>query len=181
MTNSGKHCDKRRNCLFWAISPFVTMFFRKRFTVEASESVYMRERVKVIQPFLYICNRRLWKHLGKNNGNLFTWKYNYWKKFKALWQKVLNLCNLFLCHTVFKSFLLQRSQKGLLLHLLTAVWTWASFRLLAIWSQPHQVYAANSLNVQHRSYYRSPVPTRTSILVIIMFITRILVLVGNRY
>ena len=42
MTKSGKHCGKRRNCTFCAISSFVTMFS------EASESVYMRERVKVI-------------------------------------------------------------------------------------------------------------------------------------
>ena len=26
MTKSGKQCGKRRNCLFWAISSFVTMF-----------------------------------------------------------------------------------------------------------------------------------------------------------
>ena len=26
MTKSGKHCDKMRNCWFWAISSFVTMF-----------------------------------------------------------------------------------------------------------------------------------------------------------
>ena len=26
MTKSGKHCGKKRNCLFWAISSFVTMF-----------------------------------------------------------------------------------------------------------------------------------------------------------
>ena len=26
MTESGKHCRKRRNCLFWTISSFVTMF-----------------------------------------------------------------------------------------------------------------------------------------------------------
>ena len=26
MTKSGKHCGKRRNCPFWAISSFVTMF-----------------------------------------------------------------------------------------------------------------------------------------------------------
>ena len=26
MTKRGKHCGKRRNCLFWAISSFVTLF-----------------------------------------------------------------------------------------------------------------------------------------------------------
>ena len=36
MTKSGKHCVKRRNC----------SFFKKLSAVGASESVYMRERVK---------------------------------------------------------------------------------------------------------------------------------------
>ena len=45
MTKSGKHCDKRRNSTFCAISSFVTMFFKKPSAAEASESVYMRERV----------------------------------------------------------------------------------------------------------------------------------------
>ena len=45
MTKSGKHCVKRRNCTFWAISSFVTMFSKKPSAAEASESVYMRERV----------------------------------------------------------------------------------------------------------------------------------------
>ena len=30
MTKSGKHCGKRRNCSFLAISPFVTMFSNSR-------------------------------------------------------------------------------------------------------------------------------------------------------
>ena len=30
MTKSRKHCGKRRNCLFWAISSFVTMFPKSR-------------------------------------------------------------------------------------------------------------------------------------------------------
>ena len=30
MTKSGKHCDKRRNCTFWAISFFVTMVSKSR-------------------------------------------------------------------------------------------------------------------------------------------------------
>ena len=46
MTKSWKHCGKRRNCLFWAISSFVTMFYKKPSAAEASERVYMRERVK---------------------------------------------------------------------------------------------------------------------------------------
>ena len=45
MTKSGKHCGERRNCLFWAISFFVTVF-KKLSAAEALESVYMRERVK---------------------------------------------------------------------------------------------------------------------------------------
>ena len=46
MTTSGKHCGKRRNCTFCAISSFDTMFFKKPSAAEASESVYMRERIK---------------------------------------------------------------------------------------------------------------------------------------
>ena len=38
MTKSGKHCGKRRNC---------TMFSKSRLLQRASESVYMRERVKL--------------------------------------------------------------------------------------------------------------------------------------
>ena len=30
MSKSGKHCGKRRNCSFWAISSFVTMFLKIR-------------------------------------------------------------------------------------------------------------------------------------------------------
>ena len=30
MTESGKHCGKRRNCSFWAISSFVTVFSKSR-------------------------------------------------------------------------------------------------------------------------------------------------------
>ena len=29
MTKSGKHCDKRRNCTFCAISSFITMFSKR--------------------------------------------------------------------------------------------------------------------------------------------------------
>ena len=46
MTKSGKHCGKRRNCTFCAISSFVTMFTKKTSAAEASERVYMRVRVK---------------------------------------------------------------------------------------------------------------------------------------
>ena len=48
MTKSGKHCDKRRNCKFCAISSFVTVF-KKQSAAEASESVYMMERVKSLK------------------------------------------------------------------------------------------------------------------------------------
>ena len=47
MTESEKHCGKRRNCLFRAISTFVTMF-SKSCLLQVSENVYMRERVKVV-------------------------------------------------------------------------------------------------------------------------------------
>ena len=53
MTKSGKHCGKRRNCTFCAISSFVTVF-KKPSAAEASESVYMRERVKI--ELLVLCS-----------------------------------------------------------------------------------------------------------------------------
>ena len=43
---SWKHCGKWRNCLFWAISSFATMF-QKLSAADASESVYKRERVEL--------------------------------------------------------------------------------------------------------------------------------------
>ena len=55
MTKSGKHGGKWRNCTFCAISSFVTMFSKKPSAAEASESVYMRERVKkCILYYIYI-------------------------------------------------------------------------------------------------------------------------------
>ena len=94
MTKSGKHCGKRRNCSFWAISSFVTMF---------SKSIYMRERVNPcphttnrswnllyesirthIQP---ICSRQLWKHLDKSRKIPYKWKYYNWTELKTLGQK----------------------------------------------------------------------------------------------
>ena len=40
LTKRGKHCGKRRNCFF------CHYVFKKPSAAEASESVYMRERVK---------------------------------------------------------------------------------------------------------------------------------------
>ena len=49
MTKSGKHCGKRKNCTFCAISSFVTMFSKSCLLQRLSESVYMRERLKSIK------------------------------------------------------------------------------------------------------------------------------------
>ena len=46
MTKSGKHCGKRRNCLFLCNFFFCHYVFKYPSAAEASESVYMRERVK---------------------------------------------------------------------------------------------------------------------------------------
>ena len=70
MTKSGKHCGKRRNCLF------------ELSAAEASESVYMRERVKQIPTYK--------ESTAEDDEN---------KK-----------SNFFFCHTVFKSLLLQMHQ-----------------------------------------------------------------------
>ena len=45
-TTFWKHSDKRRNCSFWGMSTFVTMFSKSCLLQIASESIYMRERVK---------------------------------------------------------------------------------------------------------------------------------------
>ena len=65
MTKSRKHCGKRRNLSFGAISSLVTMFFEKPSAAEASESVYTRERVK----FLYALLQTLHKRRGPGDNN----------------------------------------------------------------------------------------------------------------
>ena len=76
MTKSGKHCGKRRNCTFCAISSFGTVF-KKPSAVEASESIYMRERVKSIVPFPHIdtfrrlCSRLLFENIDIMMSNFF--------------------------------------------------------------------------------------------------------------
>ena len=47
MTKSGKHCCKRRNGTFLCNFFFCNYVFKKPSAAEASESVYMRERVKI--------------------------------------------------------------------------------------------------------------------------------------
>ena len=69
MTKSGKHCGKRGNCTFCAISPFVTMFSKKLSAAEASESVYMRERVKL---FGKTNNRILMFHRTLNLSDIIS-------------------------------------------------------------------------------------------------------------
>ena len=56
MTMSGKHCVKRRNCAFWAISSFVTMFSKSRLLQTRQKAAICRllrncrmmERVKML-------------------------------------------------------------------------------------------------------------------------------------
>ena len=52
MSKGGKHCVKRRNCKFCAISPFV---LKNLSAAKVSKSVYMRERVnlKISQILIY--------------------------------------------------------------------------------------------------------------------------------
>ena len=45
MTKSGKHCDKEK-LLVLSDFLFCHYIFKKQFTAEESESIYMRERVK---------------------------------------------------------------------------------------------------------------------------------------
>ena len=77
MIQSGKHCGKRRNCSFWAISSFVTMFFKKPSAAEASESVYMRKRIKSLYVvcFDYIL-RKSWEwNVNTVHANWIQFKY----------------------------------------------------------------------------------------------------------
>ena len=55
MTKSGKHCGKRRNCSFWAISSFVTMF---------SKSCLLQKRQKASiwgKGLTIFPHRQIWK------------------------------------------------------------------------------------------------------------------------
>ena len=53
MTKSGKHCGKRRNCSFWAISTFVTMFLKSRLLQRCQKvSIWGKGLIS-------------WKHCGK--------------------------------------------------------------------------------------------------------------------
>ena len=49
MTKSGKHCGKRRNCLFWAISSFVTMFSKSRLLQRRQKASIWGKGLKKLQ------------------------------------------------------------------------------------------------------------------------------------
>ena len=49
MTKSGKHCGKRRNCSFLSNFFLCHYVFKKPSAAEASESVYIRERVQDLE------------------------------------------------------------------------------------------------------------------------------------
>ena len=69
MTKSGKHCGKRRNCTFCAISSFVTMF---------SESVYMRERVNQESFLVAVCTYAILSELRANNADAYASLNLHW-------------------------------------------------------------------------------------------------------
>ena len=64
MTKTGKHCEKKRNCSCWAISSFVTLFSKKSFSAEASESVHMKGKYHIWCQSVLITGNNI-KHLQK--------------------------------------------------------------------------------------------------------------------
>ena len=64
MTYSGKHCGKRRNCLFWAISSFVTMFLR-RCLLQRRQKSFVWGKGLTINLREHIYSRWLWKYRDK--------------------------------------------------------------------------------------------------------------------
>ena len=86
MTKSGKHCAKRKNCSFWAISSFVTMFLKKTSATEASESVYMRERVNKRMPDKETIVRcKMIRSIIKITRSLFSTYNNLIRVVKSVW------------------------------------------------------------------------------------------------
>ena len=100
MYNDWKHCDKRRNCLFWAISSYVAMFSKNQSVAKASEHVYMRERVKlfpvllsfqdkqesdmakwltlwILNELCYVWSCLPWGHVELSSGKLHFWPYTH--------------------------------------------------------------------------------------------------------
>ena len=65
-TKSGKHCDKRRNYSFWAISSNVTLFSKSRL-LQTCQKVSIWEGLTHSQ-IQQICSRQLWKHAQKEIG-----------------------------------------------------------------------------------------------------------------
>ena len=140
MTKSGKYCVKRRNYSFWAISSFVTMFSKIRLlTAEASESVYMMERVKgpirrrnlpsstctwdIRSSFLdyWFIKHSSWEFASSQASDqryliridVFH-ETRWWLGYTCNLIR-LRLSNFSLCHNVFESRLLQRRQQALFL------------------------------------------------------------------
>ena len=65
MTKSRKHCCKRRNCSFWAISSFVTMFSKSCLLQRCQKASIWGKELKT-----------LWQILKKNNESNFTFSFN---------------------------------------------------------------------------------------------------------
>ena len=82
MTKSGKHCGKRRNCLFWAISSFVTMFSKSRllqrhfkiyFGMEL-KTLCQKKKLLIMNDFLF-CHTDFKRHLLQMCQNAsVSWK-----------------------------------------------------------------------------------------------------------
>ena len=63
MTKSGKHCGKRRNCTFCAISSFVTMFSKSRL-------LHRRQKASIWGKGLRRCNRLILNMFSFYNENV---------------------------------------------------------------------------------------------------------------
>ena len=112
MTKSGKHSGKKEKLLVLSTFFFCHNAFKKMSAVESSESVYMRERVKLLNPFPHTSKlqQTTFENIYSRSGKSVEMKvYLLKKKLKTLWQKkkLLVLSNFSFCHDVFKSWLLQ--------------------------------------------------------------------------
>ena len=81
MTKSGKHCGKRRNCTFSAISSFVTMFSKSRLLQRRQKaSIWGKGLIKFLVVFIkywyyfrmFACMRKF-GHFGKVSVCLDKW------------------------------------------------------------------------------------------------------------
>ena len=80
MTKSGKHFDKSRNCSFWAISSFVTMFSKSRLLRRRQKAFIWEKWLTLSHSDISVADD-FWKQCCKNrtqeNRHYATFKVKY--------------------------------------------------------------------------------------------------------